>query len=112
LRRVLLERTGPAPTEDDYLVYNYNRFQACRFGLDGTLVHPKTYETLSLREDILTILRRIEPHAESLGSVPALQHLYHAVHEGSDANYLRQEYAGRGSAEGMVDAAIRRFRGG
>ncbi len=26
-----------APVEDDYLVYNYNRFQACRFGLDGPL---------------------------------------------------------------------------
>jgi carboxylate-amine ligase len=32
----------PPPKEDDYLVYNYNRFQACRFGLDGTLVHPQT----------------------------------------------------------------------
>jgi carboxylate-amine ligase len=80
--------------------------------LDGTLVHPKTYETLSLREDILTTLRHIEPYAESLGSVPALQQLYETVHEGSDAHFLRQEYAGRGSAEGMVDAAIRRFRAG
>jgi carboxylate-amine ligase len=108
----LLERREDPPVEDDYLVYNYNRFQACRFGLDGTLVHPKSYETLSLREDILTTLRRVEPHAERLGSVPAFQHLYHAVHEGSDAHYLRQEYASRGSAEGMVDAAIRKFREG
>lgn len=106
----LLEREEAAPVEDDYLVYNYNRFQACRFGLDGTLVHPKTYETLSLREDILTTLRRIEPHAEALGSLPALEHLYQTVHLGSDASYLRQEYAGTGSAEGMVNAAIRRFR--
>jgi carboxylate-amine ligase len=112
LCRYLLERKEAAPVEDDYLVYNYNRFQACRFGLDGTLVHPKTYETLSLREDILTTLRRIEPHAEALGSLPAFQHLSQTVHEGSDAHYLRQEYTGRGSAEGMVDAAIRRFRTG
>jgi carboxylate-amine ligase len=112
LCRYLLERKEAAPMEDDYLVYNYNRFQACRFGLDGTLVHPKTYETLSLREDILTTLRRIEPHAEALGSLAAFQHLSETVHEGSDAHYLRQEYAGRGSAEGMVDAAIRRFRTG
>ena len=52
----------PAPREDDYLVYNYNRFQACRFGLDGTLVHPQRHEQVLLRDDILATLRRLEPH--------------------------------------------------
>jgi carboxylate-amine ligase len=33
LCRHLLERKDEAPAEDDYLVYNYNRFQACRFGV-------------------------------------------------------------------------------
>lgn len=112
LCRYLLEQTEPAPAEDDYLVYNYNRFQACRFGLDGTVVHPKTFESLSLREDILTTLRQMEPHAEAMGSLPALEHLYQAVQEGSDASYLRQQCAESGSAEGMVDAALRRFREG
>ncbi|KQV48554.1 gamma-glutamyl ligase [Pelomonas sp. Root1217] len=106
----LLERTEPPPVEDDYLVYNYNRFQACRFGLDGTIVHPKGYETLSLREDILATLRHLEPHADRLGSRAALDHLYQATHEGSDATYLRQQHGERGSPEGMVDAALARFR--
>jgi carboxylate-amine ligase len=112
LCRYLLERKEPAPAEDDYLVYNYNRFQACRFGLDGTLVHPKTHETLSIREDILTTLRKMEPYAEAIGSQPALEHLYQATHAGNDASYLREEYGGAGSTEGMVDAAIRCFREG
>ena len=112
LCRYLLERKEPAPAEDDYLVYNYNRFQACRFGLDGAIVHPKNHETLSIREDILSTLRNMEPYAERLGSLPALEHLYHATHAGSDAHYLRQEYVASGSTEGMVDAAIRRFRAG
>jgi len=112
LCRYLLDRTEPTPAEDDYLVYNYNRFQACRFGLDGSLVHPKTHETFSLREDILTTLRKMEPYAEMMGGLPALMHLYRIVHEGSDANYLRQQYIERGSTESMVDAAIRRFRDG
>ena len=106
----LLERTEPTPAEDDYLVYNYNRFQACRFGLDGTLVHPKSYEALPLREDLLATLRKLEPHADATGATPALEHLYRATHAGSDASYLRQEYEARGSAEGMVAAAITRFR--
>ncbi|MDE2430419.1 MAG: glutamate--cysteine ligase [Burkholderiales bacterium] len=106
----LLERHEPPPIEDDYLVYNYNRFQACRFGLDGSIVHPKTYETRSLREDILATLRAMEPYAESLGALPALAHLYQTTHEGSDAHYLRQQFNESGSTEGIVDAAIRRFR--
>jgi glutamate---cysteine ligase / carboxylate-amine ligase len=108
----LLEGSEPPPEEDDYLVYNYNRFQACRFGLDGTLVHPKTYETMSLREDILATLRRLQRHAESTHAAPALEHLYHATHTGSDASYLRRQYEERGSAEGMVDAALACFREG
>jgi carboxylate-amine ligase len=112
LCRHLLQRTEAPPAEDDYLVYNYNRFQACRFGLDGTIVHPKIHETMSIREDILTTLRRIEPHAQILGGLPALEHLYHTVHAGSDASRLRREHAETGSAEGMVDMAIRQFRTG
>jgi len=112
LCRYLMDITEPAPEEDDYLVYNYNRFQACRFGLDGNLVHPKTHETLSLREDILTTLRKLEPYAEMMGGLSAFEHLYQIDHEGSDASYLRQQYAEGGSTESMVDAATRRFRDG
>ncbi len=110
LCKYLLERNEPDPVEDDYLVYNYNRFHACRFGLDGTLVHPKTYEQIPLREDILTTLRRIQLHADTLGCAAALEHIYQATHEGSDASYLRREHAQRGSVEGMVDSALQRFR--
>jgi carboxylate-amine ligase len=66
----LLQGRDAQPEENDYLVYNYNRFQACRFGLDGMIVNPKTYES----------------------------------------RFLRSEQRDRGGAEGMVEAAIRRFR--
>jgi carboxylate-amine ligase len=100
-----------APVEDDYLVYNYNRFQASRFGLDGVITHPKTYASIPLREDILATLKLMAPHAEALGSMEALAHLAAVATEGSDAAYLRGQYERQGSAEGMVNAAIRRFRG-
>jgi carboxylate-amine ligase len=111
LCRYLLERNEPAPVEDDYLVYNYNRFQACRFGLEGAITHPKTYGTMALREDILATLRLLRPHAEALGSVAALDHLSAAAQDASDATFLRREYERQGSCEGMVHAAIQRFRG-
>jgi carboxylate-amine ligase len=109
LCRWLLERSEPPPAEDDYLVYNYNRFQACRFGLDGTVVHPKTFEAVPLRDDIQGTLRRL---AERMvpSDAPALTHLGRVVQIGSHASYLRQQYHERGSSEGMVDAAIACFR--
>ncbi|RPI43540.1 MAG: glutamate--cysteine ligase [Betaproteobacteria bacterium] len=112
LCRLLLDRADPPPNEDDYLVYNYNRFQACRFGLDGTMVDPKSNESRSLREDILATLRRLEPHAAALASQAALDELYGAAaSEGNHATFLRRQFATEGSVAGMVDAAVRRFRG-
>ncbi|OQY69894.1 MAG: glutamate--cysteine ligase, partial [Rhodocyclaceae bacterium UTPRO2] len=111
LCRMLLERADAPPAEDDYLVYNYNRFQACRFGLDGTLVHPKSNEPLSLREDILATLRRLEPHAAALESRAALEEIYRvAAGEGNHAGFLRRQHAEEGGIEGVVDAAVRCFR--
>jgi carboxylate-amine ligase len=107
----LLERFDAPPVEDDYLVYNYNRFQACRFGLEGAITHPKTYETVPLREDILATLNKMEPYAAALGSLEGLKHLALAATHGSDAALLRQQYEQQGSVEGMVHAAINWFRG-
>jgi carboxylate-amine ligase len=36
--------------------------------------------------------------------------LYRAANEGSHASYLRRQHAERGSAQGMVDAALQRLR--
>ena len=111
LCRYLLTRPEEPPLEDDYLVYHYNRFQACRFGMEGSLTHPKTYETVPMRDDILATLEKMMPHAEALGSVEALQHLAAAARGGSDAAQLRQVFEREGSVESMVHAAIQRFRG-
>lgn len=106
----LLERREPDPVEDDYLVYRYNRFQACRFGLNGVVVHPKSYEQLSLREDILATLRHIQPHCEKLSSFGAWQEISRIVEEGNDATFLRNEFTRGGNVESMVDAALSQFR--
>jgi len=112
LCRMLLARREPLPIEDDYLVYNYNRFQACRFGLDGVIVHPRTAETMSLREDILATLRRVELDAEVLRSRAALDEIRAIVGQGNDAAFLRRECEEEGGVQGMVESAVRRFRDG
>ena len=104
------EGAEPAPEDSDYLVYNYNRFQACRFGLDGTIVHPRSYAPVSLRQDIEATLAQIGPAASELGAEEALAHLRRVLARGNDASVLRGVREASGSAEGVVDAALQRFR--
>ncbi len=111
LCRMLLEQAEPPPREDDYLVYNYNRFQACRFGLEGLLIHPQSNEAISLREDILATLRRLTPHAIALGCEAALDELqFAAAGGGNHSSLLRRTYAREGSTQSMVAMAMLQFR--
>ena len=107
----LLDGNEPPPREDDYLVYNYNRFQACRFGLEGSIVLPQAHESRPLRDDILGTLERIAPHAERLGAGAALTHLAQVARDGGDASQLRAVHEREGSVESLVNLALRRFRG-
>jgi glutamate---cysteine ligase / carboxylate-amine ligase len=78
------------PNEDDYLVYTFNRFQACRFGFDGTIVDPKSGEHRTLRDDILATLDAIEAHAGALQTEAACLALREDVSgKGNDATWLR-----------------------
>src|ERR1700712_5289850 len=94
ISRRLLERVQRPPEEEHYPVFPFNRFQACRFGLDGTMVDPKTRESRTIREDILATLRKIEPHSAALQSLPALEEIERcAARDGNHATLLRNVYA-------------------
>jgi carboxylate-amine ligase len=92
--RWLIEERPFEPVEDDYLVYTFNRFQACRFGFEGTYVDPKTGAHRSLRDDILSTIERVRPHAAALGCEAACRQLAEdAASRGNDATWIRQQYA-------------------
>ena len=113
ISRRLLERAEPPPQEDDYLVYTFNRFQACRFGLDGTMVDPQTRESRTIREDILATLRRVEPHFAALQSVAALEEIERcAARGGNHATHLRSVYAESRNVQSMVQESSRALRAG
>jgi carboxylate-amine ligase len=96
-RHILVDRPF-TPTRDVYLLYNHNRFQACRYGLEGTIVDAYTQRQAGLKEDILRTLAVIAPHAASLGNGEALARLRAEVEGGrTDANWLRGVYRERGS---------------
>lgn len=110
LCRLILSGEEPVPVEDDYLVYTYNRFQACRFGLGGLVVHPRTHAPLTLREDILTTLSRLKPHACALNGQDALTALHDMVAAGrNDACRLRAVHARSGNLLAVVDHAVEAF---
>ena len=111
--RRLLDRVEPAPLEDDYLVYTFNRFQACRFGLEGTMVDPQTRESRTIRDDILATLRKVEPHGAVLQSLPALEEIERcAARDGNHATHLRKVFAETRSVQSMVQESTRALRSG
>ncbi len=100
------------PAEDDYLVYTYNRFQACRFGLDAVYVDPATGEHMALREHILLTLRELTRHADRLGAAGALQTLRADVNRNhNDARWLRERQGQERLLAEVIRQAALKFRG-
>ncbi|HSN39607.1 MAG TPA: YbdK family carboxylate-amine ligase [Burkholderiales bacterium] len=93
LARYLLTERPRAPSRDVYSLYNYNRFQACRYGLNGKLVDAYTQRHIGLREDVLDTMRLVERHAAELGNGAALGQLAaDAETDRGDAAWLRETY--------------------
>lgn len=91
-RYLIIERPFH-PVEDDYLVYTFNRFQACRFGYQGTYVDPRTHAHRTIAEDLLETFSRIEQHAIELGADEACHALRADVAAGiNDAGRLREAW--------------------
>ncbi|MDP1690809.1 MAG: YbdK family carboxylate-amine ligase [Burkholderiaceae bacterium] len=76
--------------EDDYLPYTFNRFQACRFGLDGLFIDPSSGDHRRLRDDIEATLSALEVHAMELRAEGALAFIRAELAAGgNDAAWLR-----------------------
>ncbi|MFD0668084.1 YbdK family carboxylate-amine ligase [Ramlibacter sp. MAHUQ-53] len=100
------------PAEDDYLVYTYNRFQACRFGLEAVYVEPTTGEHLPLRDHIALTLERIADHGMDLGADAGLALLADEAARGrNDARWLRESQARERLLAETVRQAAGRLRG-
>ncbi len=100
------------PHEDDYLVYTYNRFQACRFGLDAVYVDPASGEHMALREHILLTMHQINQHAQGLGASSALQLLRTEVNKNqNDARWLRELQGKEQLLAEVIRQAAQKFRG-
>ncbi len=91
------------PVQDTYLTYSYNRFQACRFGLNGALINPISGTQSSIREDILQTFELLADVADALGTSEAITLLRNRVETAqTDADWLRAGYEKCGSLNDVV----------
>lgn len=111
LARLVLEGDAPVPDEDAYLVYGYNRFQACRFGLHAEIVDPLTRERHALRDDVARTIAAVRRRL--LRAVPelALEEIECCLAQGNDAAWLRARQAKGAELGALVESQVRRFAG-
>jgi len=101
-RHLMLDRPS-APSLDVYRVYSFNRFTACRYGLDAGFIDAGTRTRRALKEDIAQTLMRVAPHAEALGSSAALEEIRNCVESGeNDSAWLRGALAKTKSLSDVV----------
>ncbi len=112
LARHLLTDRPRAPSRDIYTLHNYNRFQACRYGLAATFIDAYSERHLKLRDDVLETLEVIAPHAVELGAGQVLEELSNSVRsETGDAKWLRETYRERGSLNDVARMQSDRWMG-
>jgi glutamate---cysteine ligase / carboxylate-amine ligase len=110
--RMLLDNPVQPESEDIYLTYNYNRFQACRFGLEGQVIDSATGASRALHQEVLTTLERCRPFARELESTQALDEIERWVRaEGNDARWQRETFQRRHSMSELLLESADRWRG-
>lgn len=86
----LLEERPIKLSHDLYFLYNYNRFQACRYGFDGELIDPQSFERKLIYDDLLSTIKQIEKYAASLNNTIYLTPLIDDItQKRNDAAVLR-----------------------
>ncbi|HQW38236.1 MAG TPA: glutamate-cysteine ligase family protein, partial [Usitatibacteraceae bacterium] len=107
----LLRERRTDPIAPHYLVYGYNRFQACRFGFEAMLADPGAHTHIRLREDLMATLLRLQRIAEELGTTDALRAIgERADRELNDSRWLRERFAETRNLSDVVRLQAERWR--
>ena len=110
LSRWLLRTRPPLHTAKQAHVARYNKFQACRYGLDAMLSDPVALCQVSLRESLARLLDDISEDARELGCLHWLSPLKQMVVDNAgDAAWLRAQFAQHGNLHDVVRAASERL---
>jgi len=108
LARWLLTERPLEIGDDFYLLYQYNRFEASRYGLDGEIAQQDDDKTASAGKQsifvsILDRLQHLKRYAQNEAELQALKRLRHMAYERlNDAAWLRETYKQRGSLNDVM----------
>jgi carboxylate-amine ligase len=103
LARYLWEDRPLEPSADVYRVYGYNRFLACRFGLEAEVIDPYERRKRLLSEEIGYTLGLVGPYASDEAGAGALQQLREAATtRRGDSVLLRERMAQSKSLSDVV----------
>ncbi|HJV79288.1 YbdK family carboxylate-amine ligase [Noviherbaspirillum sp.] len=106
LARWLLTERPITIDEDFYLLYQYNRFEASRYGLDGEIAQQSSDKTSAKQSIYVSILNRLQDlkrYAQNDADLQALKKLRHMAYERlNDATWLRDTYKQRGSLNDVM----------
>ena len=101
-RHLMLDRPHE-PSIDLYRVYGFNRFTACRYGLQGGFIDAYSRERRGLKEDIAATLDAVAPHFRALGSGDALAAIVSSLETGqNDSAWLRENFRKHGALSDVV----------
>ena len=107
---LLARRDEERPLLPLYRVYGYNRFQACRFGLEAELVDAHTRTHVVLRDDVAETLQRLRPLAGRMGTSVAINALANAVaNADNDSRWLRERFEEARSLPDVVRLQAQRW---
>jgi carboxylate-amine ligase len=103
LARYLMSVRPQMPSQDVYRVYSFNRFSACRFGLEGGLIDAYSRSRSSIKEDIKATLHEIAPHLEAVDAGDATRDIRTVLESGrNDAGWLRETHRKTGSLANVM----------
>jgi carboxylate-amine ligase len=93
LARWLVDTGLPPHAPELYSVYGFNRFLACRFGLEADFIDARTREKGPLKADLLRTLATVRNYSSDDSGREAIDWLRGTVEQGaSDSAWLREEY--------------------
>ena len=110
-RHLMLDRPRE-PSQDVYRVYSFNRFTACRYGMQAGFIDAYARGRRLLKEDIAETLDALVPHALALGSGAALAEIGASLDSGqNDSGWLRETFKQAKSLSDVVRLQSRLWAG-
>ena len=107
----MLIQTPLLNPEDMYLLYKYNRFQACRFGLEGNFIDASSRKTISIADDVRNTLRILRDQVDLTSAGDAIEHIAQVIEQGNHASAMRRTFSRTHSLDALVAEQQRMFLG-